>query len=156
MNVNLVLQTRDGIVKKFALPATLTVIGRRQDCDLCIPLMGVSRRHCQINQDEGNLKIRDLGSKNGTYINDEKIEEAQLNPGDSLRIGALKFTIQIDGVPEITSSNPQAHRDAQPAADQQQNIQKNAQDFAAEDLSQLIDDDITSGETIEGINNSVQ
>jgi len=99
MNVSLVLKKKGGARKVFALPASVTVIGRRQECDLCIPLMVVSRRHCQINQDEGKLRVRDLGSRNGTYVNGQRVEEAELSAGDEIRIGPLQFCVQIDGVP---------------------------------------------------------
>lgn len=95
MDVNLKLITKDGIEKDFRLPSTVTVIGRRQDCDLCIPLMNVSRRHCEINQDENKLKVRDLGSRNGTFVNGKKIEEAPLNDGDEIIIGHLGFQVAI-------------------------------------------------------------
>ena len=61
MDVSLVLFKKDGSRKAFSLPSSVTVIGRRSDCDLYIPLMPISRRHCQLNHDEGVLKIRDLG-----------------------------------------------------------------------------------------------
>ena len=104
MNVCLVLKKKGGARRPFTLPASVTVIGRRQECDLCIPLMVVSRRHCQINQDEGKLMIRDLGSRNGTYLNGERVEEAELSGGDQIRIGPLEFAVQIDGTPKSDSA----------------------------------------------------
>lgn len=95
MEVVLTLVTKDGTRKDFLLPSSATVIGRKQDCDLCIPLMNVSRKHCQINQDGGRLTVRDLDSRNGTYLNGKKIEESILSPGDKLTIGPLYFTISI-------------------------------------------------------------
>ena len=100
MNINLVLFKKDGTISNFALPSTVTIIGRRQDCDLCIPLMVVSRRHCELNLDQGQLRIRDLGSRNGIMVNDQRIEETALNAGDLIRIGPVKFGVQIDGEPE--------------------------------------------------------
>jgi len=103
MEVNLVLLKKNGSQKSFSLPSTVTVIGRRQDCDLCIPLMLVSRRHCEINQDQGMLKIRDLGSRNGTYVNGKRIDEANIQAGDYVQIGPVTFGFQIDDEPrEIT------------------------------------------------------
>ncbi|MBN1125017.1 MAG: FHA domain-containing protein [Sedimentisphaerales bacterium] len=99
MNVNLVLRKKNGSHKSFPLPNSVTVIGRRQECDLCIPLMVVSRRHCQLNLDEGKLTIRDLGSRNGTFVNGERIEEAQIKAGDEIRLGPLEFSVMIDGKP---------------------------------------------------------
>jgi pSer/pThr/pTyr-binding forkhead associated (FHA) protein len=100
MDVNLVLFKRNGLRKDFSLPSNVTVIGRRQDCDLCIPLMVVSRKHCEINKTREALIVRDLGSSNGTYLNGKRITEAEVKPGDYLQIGPLAFGLQIDGTPE--------------------------------------------------------
>jgi len=62
--------------------------------------MSVSRRHCQFNRDEGVLKIRDLGSRNGTYLNGKRIDEAVIQAGDYIEVGPLKFVLQIDGEPK--------------------------------------------------------
>lgn len=100
MNANLVLFKKSGEAKTFPLPSTVTVVGRRQDCDLCVPLMVISRRHCELNQDQNQLKLRDLGSRNGTFVNGRRVEEIQLNPGDEIQVGPVKFGVQIDGQPE--------------------------------------------------------
>jgi pSer/pThr/pTyr-binding forkhead associated (FHA) protein len=99
MNANLVLFKKSGEAKTFELPSTVTVVGRRQDCDLCVPLMVVSRRHCELNQDQGQLRLRDLGSRNGTFVNGRRVEETQLKPGDEIQIGPVKFGVQINGQP---------------------------------------------------------
>ena len=108
MDVNLVLFKIDGSQKTFDLPSSTTVIGRRHDCDLCIPLKRVSRRHCQLNKNEESVKIRDLGSQNGTFLNGERIDEATVKAGDYIKIGSLTFQIQIDGVPEKTTPPAEA------------------------------------------------
>ncbi|MBN1393283.1 MAG: FHA domain-containing protein [Sedimentisphaerales bacterium] len=100
MDVNLVLLKKNGSHKTFPLPGSVTVIGRRHSCDLCIPLISVSRKHCQFNRDSGVLKIRDLESSNGTYLNGKRINEAVVKAGDSIKIGPLTFIIQIDGQPQ--------------------------------------------------------
>jgi pSer/pThr/pTyr-binding forkhead associated (FHA) protein len=100
MNVNLVLQKKNGTSRTIRLPSSVTVIGRRADCDLYAPLMSVSKRHCQLNCDQGVLRIRDLGSRNGTYLNGERINgEAEIKAGDHVKIGSLTFVCQIDGQP---------------------------------------------------------
>ena len=100
MDVNLVLFKKDGSRKAFSLSSTVTIIGRRHNCDLCIPLKSVSKRHCQLNQDGGVLKIRDLGSRNGTILNGKRINEAAIQAGDAVKIGPLAFVFQIDGQPK--------------------------------------------------------
>jgi pSer/pThr/pTyr-binding forkhead associated (FHA) protein len=115
MDVNLVLFKKDGSQKSFSLPDNTTVIGRRHDCDLCIPLKTVSRRHCQLNQNNETLKIRDLGSRSGTFLNGNKIDETTVKPGDYIRIGPLTFLLQIDGQPEkIVPPKPAKPKQAKP------------------------------------------
>ena len=99
MDVNLVLLKKDGSTKDFPMPNSVMVIGRRECCDLCIPLMVVSKRHCQVSIEQDNLNIRDIGSSNGTFINGRRIEESALNPGDRIQIGPVSFAVQINGVP---------------------------------------------------------
>ena len=111
MQVNLVLFKKNGSMRSFPLPSTVTTIGRRQECDLCLPLMVVSKKHCQLNMDNDELTIRDLGSRNGTFLNDERIEEAIAEPGDRLRIGPVVFGIQIDGNPAGFSETSQEEGD---------------------------------------------
>jgi pSer/pThr/pTyr-binding forkhead associated (FHA) protein len=99
VDANLVLFKKDGSQKNFSLPSDITVIGRRHDCDLCIPLMIVSRRHCQLSQNDEALKIRDLDSKSGTFLNGKRISEAAVQAGDYITIGPLTFLLQIGGEP---------------------------------------------------------
>lgn len=106
MEINLILFKKDGSQKNIPLPSNVTIIGRRHDCDLRVPLKSVSRRHCQLNRDEGLLKIRDLGSRNGTILNGKPVNEAVIQAGDFFKVGPLLFALQIDGQPKsITQPN---------------------------------------------------
>jgi predicted component of type VI protein secretion system len=116
MLVNLVLFKIDGTQKAVPLPSTSSVIGRRHDCDLQIALKEVSKRHCQITMDNSSLRVRDLGSTNGTFVNNERIDETDVRAGDYIRIGPLTFQIQIDGDPEEASAPSYAEEPAAPAA----------------------------------------
>ncbi|HUT30350.1 MAG TPA: FHA domain-containing protein [Sedimentisphaerales bacterium] len=113
MNVNLVLVKKDGTRRVFPLPSSVTIIGRRADCDLYAPLMSVSKRHCQLNCDKGALRIRDLGSRNGTYLNGKRINEAEIKAGDRIRIGPLTFVFQIDGGPENMGASKASQQSSQ-------------------------------------------
>jgi len=69
-----------------------TVIGRSREVDLVIAHPLVSRRHCEITAtDSGQLQVRDLGSLNGTFVGQDRVEEAVLNPGALLTVGAVTF-----------------------------------------------------------------
>jgi hypothetical protein len=70
------------------LVASETVIGRGTDVDFQIDDDGVSRRHAKVVRDpDGTIKIHDLGSTNGTYLNGKRIEIEALREGDRVRIG---------------------------------------------------------------------
>ncbi len=100
MNVDLVLFKKNGSHKTFALQNNITVMGRRHDCDLCIPLKAVSRRHCQLYSNDDKLRIRDLGSRNGTYLNGKRVDDAMVKAGDYLKVGPLTFLLRIDNEPQ--------------------------------------------------------
>jgi pSer/pThr/pTyr-binding forkhead associated (FHA) protein len=101
MNADLVLLKKGGAHKTFSLRSPVTVLGRRHDCDLRIPLPTVSRRHCEIQQNGEALKIRDLDSTCGTFVNDKRVNgDSPVKAGDYIRIGPLIFVCQIDGKPE--------------------------------------------------------
>lgn len=111
MDVNLVLFKKDGSTKNFPLPSNITVIGRRHDCDLSVPLKVVSRRHCQISMNNEAVKIRDLDSKGGTYLNGNRISEATVQAGDHITIGPLTFLLQIDGEPAKVTPPQQSKKE---------------------------------------------
>jgi pSer/pThr/pTyr-binding forkhead associated (FHA) protein len=70
------------------------LIGRAKECSLRAGSEAISRRHCAIVRKDGTWTARDLGSRNGTYVNDTRItEEVTLAPGDELRVGPLKFRV---------------------------------------------------------------
>src|SRR6478735_547908 len=106
MQVVLVMFRADGERKSFSITRDVTVIGRREDCDFRIPLGDISRKHCRIIKEENVLKIEDLGSSNGTYINGKRIHEAELQPGDTVQIGPVVFVTQLDGEPADEDLHP--------------------------------------------------
>jgi predicted component of type VI protein secretion system len=68
------------------------LIGRSSDAALKIPHESVSREHCRIYEFDGELAVRDLGSRNGTYVNGQRIDRPTfLSPGDELTIGGITF-----------------------------------------------------------------
>ncbi len=151
MDVNLVLFKKNGTTKSFRLPSAVTVIGRRQESDLCIPLMIVSRRHCELNAEEEGLKLRDLGSRNGTYINGQRVDQTVLHPGDNIQIGPVTFGVQIDSqpgeltVPDSVILQPPEHLGApeKQAVDQSETVLEPADDKATDDVTAELLNSIT-------------
>lgn len=80
--------------KHFILmPERSTVIGRGNQCDIVIPGTHLSRRHTEITLEGNHLRIKDLGSANGTFLNELRIDNATANNGDRLRLDVYSFRI---------------------------------------------------------------
>lgn len=73
---------------KLRLPST---IGRGRGATIMLPHPLVSRQHCELYETDGRLMVRDLGSLNGTFINNERISDAALPSGELLTVGAVTF-----------------------------------------------------------------
>ena len=107
MQAVLVMFRSDGERRSFSITRSITVIGRREDCDLRIPLGDVSRKHCRVVLEDDTLRLEDLGSSNGTYLNGQRVEkDAMLQPGDSVQVGPVVFVLQVDGVPADEELQP--------------------------------------------------
>ncbi len=80
----------------------LTLVGRKEQCDLRLEHKSVSKMHCVIVKTDGLLLVRDLGSTNGTRVNGQRVRRAALLPNDELTIACYKFRVQFgpeDGNP---------------------------------------------------------
>ncbi len=99
MNVVLVMFKADGSRRDFPITKPKVVVGRKNDCDLRIPLTSVSRQHCEIEVTDRQIKVRDLGSSNGTYHNTTRVQEAAVSAGDEIVVGPVVFTVVVDGQP---------------------------------------------------------
>lgn len=100
MDVNLVMFKDSGDRRDFALSNPVTTIGRKDDCDIRIPLSEVSRHHVQLTIADSKLVLKDLDSANGTFVNNRRVKEQTLSPGDHVIVGPVVFTVQVDGAPE--------------------------------------------------------
>lgn len=76
---------------KLKLPA---LVGRGRDADLTVAHSTVSRRHCMLEELEGALVVRDIGSLNGTVIEGTRVQQAVVRPGQMLTIGPLTFRVE--------------------------------------------------------------
>jgi two-component system, cell cycle response regulator len=78
--------------KRFPLDRPELVLGRGGDCDIQVDRDSVSRRHARVfSKDETTWLVQDLGSTNGSYVNDTQIQQSTLRDGDFLKIGAAIF-----------------------------------------------------------------
>ncbi|MHB0977498.1 MAG: FhaA domain-containing protein [Candidatus Aquicultorales bacterium] len=79
--------------KEYPLKAEKSSIGRSPENDIVLPDQSVSRRHAEIRVGEGGAFVRDLGSKNGTFVNGRKVAECPLKDKDEIKTGTstLRF-----------------------------------------------------------------
>jgi hypothetical protein len=77
----------------FMLSEGTTTVGRRPESEIILDDVTVSREHCQFKVGADDLSVEDLGSTNGTYVNENRVDQADLNPGDQVIIGRFQFLV---------------------------------------------------------------
>ncbi|MCL4812261.1 MAG: FHA domain-containing protein [Vicinamibacteraceae bacterium] len=82
-------------------PGAIKTIGRAIRADFIVDAALVSRFHCRLSAArDGRLKVEDLGSTNGTFVNDRRVQHAALVPGDRLRVGRVELVVSHSTSPE--------------------------------------------------------
>jgi len=101
-NVTLTLSLKGQPVQTWNLDQPSIVVGRDAGCDVPVDNPGVSRQHFRIVRGEaGDFKVVDLGSSNGTYLNDRPVQVAPLRDRDVIQFS--KYTLQV-GLEELVGS----------------------------------------------------
>ena len=75
----------------FVLRTQVTTIGRHPESDIVLDDITVSRRHAQVVFSDGAYAVRDVGSLNGTYVNQQRTDETRLYHGDEVQIGKFRL-----------------------------------------------------------------
>ncbi len=76
------------------------IIGRDPQCDLFFADKKLSRRHARFERDGKEVRLVDLGSRNGSWVNDERVETRLVTAGDSMRLGSLLISLFEESEPE--------------------------------------------------------
>ena len=88
------------------------VVGRAADCTVHLqgaPEFGTaSRHHCVLKIEDDDIRVRDLGSSNGTLINGRRVEAGRLRPGDELSIVHLRYRLEPGPADRGRTAGPQA------------------------------------------------
>ena len=100
MKISLVVLTAGKMMgKEIPITAAEFRIGKDPSCQLK-PATGVSDKHCAFLVKQGKLFLVDLGSAEGTFVNDNKISaEVELKPKDKVKVGPLLFEVKIESAP---------------------------------------------------------
>src|SRR5687768_155727 len=94
----LVVMTGKHLGKKYDLVKDESIIGRSSDCEIPIKEEDISRNHAKlVVEPGGRVKVHDLGSTNGTFVNKKKVKESFLDNGDQLRCGNTVFKFLSEG-----------------------------------------------------------
>lgn len=76
---------------KFLIDKDVTTAGRHPESDIFLNDITVSRRHADVLREGGRFIVKDVGSLNGTYVNRERVDVAELASGDEIQIGKFKL-----------------------------------------------------------------
>ncbi|MBM4043625.1 MAG: HD domain-containing protein [Planctomycetes bacterium] len=92
--------------KPFLLEAgKRIVLGRGEGADIQVLDSGLSRLHCFIERQDESFVLQDMGSRNGTWVNGNRIERAHLLPGDRVKIGGIEFEFNLEDDRRRTQAN---------------------------------------------------
>ena len=80
---------------KFLIDKDLTTAGRHPQSDIFLDDVTVSRMHAEFRREDGRFFVHDAGSLNGTYVNQQRVDDTQLAQGDELQIGKFKLTFYM-------------------------------------------------------------
>lgn len=96
--------------KRLELSQAVTTVGRDPSCEFCIESAMLSRKHAELRVDGDVLRVSDLHSRNGTYINGQRIQNAIARPGDELRFDEQTFRVHGPHTLEDTEQTGLRHR----------------------------------------------
>ena len=74
-------------------PGTTKTLGRGLQADFVIDAPLVSRVHCNLSASANGLEVEDLGSTNGTFVNNQRVQRSSLREGDHLKVGRLVLSV---------------------------------------------------------------
>jgi pSer/pThr/pTyr-binding forkhead associated (FHA) protein len=108
-----IVSDRVGEIDRRSLDGPL-VIGRSPDCDIVVKDILLSRRHCKIEQVDGQWVVVDLNSKNGTLVDAVRVERHRLQDNDTFRIGRERVTFYAGAIEDAPAAPPRRERPADP------------------------------------------
>ena len=93
--------------RRVPLAPGVSRLGRAEDNEICLPDIGVSRRHARIVVDNGTVTFEDLGSGNGSWIQGQRISTQPMTHGDEVSIEPFVLRFELTAGQEPTATAPQ-------------------------------------------------
>ena len=97
VSANFIVKGPSGVEKAYPMRAITVIIGRSDQCDISVKDSSMSGRHAEITKINGEIRVKDMGSANGIWLNGERVEEVELFDGDVLRLGQTSIRIDVVG-----------------------------------------------------------
>ncbi len=97
-------QKKNGTTVEVELTEKPLTIGRSPKADIVLEDERASRLHCGVRALDGEYLIKDLASKNGTFLNDERVESETLKAGDKIRVGNTRISVESTSAKGATTA----------------------------------------------------
>lgn len=94
--------------QRYPITADGLVLGRDPTCSIHLEGDGISREHARVFLYNASVWVQDSGSRNGVFVNDKRLTRPKsISPGDVVRLGDHRFTLELAESDEVTGSSPQ-------------------------------------------------
>jgi hypothetical protein len=97
VSANFIVKGPNGVEKAYPMRAISVTIGRSDQCDIAVKDSSMSGRHAEISKMNGEIRVKDMGSANGIWLNGERVEDVELFDGDVLRLGQTSIRVDVVG-----------------------------------------------------------
>src|SRR5436305_1762060 len=97
VSANFIVKGPNGVEKAYPMRSITVTIGRSDACEISVKDSSMSGKHAEISKINGEIRVKDLGSANGIWLNGERVEDVELYDGDVLRCGQTSIRVDVVG-----------------------------------------------------------
>jgi hypothetical protein len=97
VSANFIVKGPNGVEKAFPMRSITVTIGRSDQCEIAVKDSSMSGKHAEISKINGEIRVKDLGSANGIWLNGERVDDVELYDGDVLRCGQTSIRVDVVG-----------------------------------------------------------
>src|SRR5947208_11587618 len=97
VSANFIVKGPNGVEKAFPMRSITVTIGRSDACEIAVKDSSMSGKHAEISKINGEIRVKDMGSANGIWLNGERVDDVELFDGDVLRLGQTSIRIDVVG-----------------------------------------------------------